>query len=78
MEFEVENQEEKILVVAKQNGKKSCATAFFKDSLEFEGKKVPDVLLSGNHAEIRKWRYEKSLEITRKRRPDLLNEEEFS
>ena len=45
---------------------------------EFEGKKVPDVLLSGNHAEIRKWRYEKSLEITRKRRPDLLNEEEFS
>lgn len=39
---------------------------------EFEGKAVPEVLLSGNHAEIRKWRQEKSLEITMQRRPDLL------
>ena len=39
---------------------------------EFRGMKVPDVLLSGNHAEIAKWRQEKSLEITKKRRPDLL------
>lgn len=39
---------------------------------EFMGKKVPDVLLSGNHAEIEKWRKAKSLEITEKNRPDLL------
>ena len=40
---------------------------------EFHGKKVPDVLISGNHAEIDKWRAEKSIEITKKKRPDLLN-----
>ncbi len=40
---------------------------------EFEGKIVPEVLLSGNHAEIRKWREEQALKITRMRRPDLLN-----
>lgn len=39
---------------------------------EFEGKKVPEVLLSGNHAEINKWRLEKSLGKTKKVRPDLL------
>lgn len=40
---------------------------------EFHGKKVPDVLISGNHAEIDKWRAEKSLEITKIKRPDLLD-----
>jgi len=35
-------------------------------------KKVPQVLLSGNHAEIEKWRQEQSLEVTAERRPDLL------
>lgn len=39
---------------------------------EFMGRKVPKVLLSGHHANIEKWRHEKSLEITKKRRPDLL------
>ena len=39
---------------------------------EFEGLKVPEVLLSGNHQKIAKWRYEKQLEITKERRPDLL------
>lgn len=39
---------------------------------EFESKKVPKVLLSGNHAEIEKWRREKSLEKTKKVRPDLI------
>ena len=39
---------------------------------DFEGKIVPEILLSGNHAEIAKWRKEKSLEITKLRRPDLL------
>lgn len=40
----------------------------------FCGLEVPKVLLSGNHAEIEKWRKEKSLELTRERRPDLLEE----
>lgn len=41
---------------------------------EFEGEKVPETLLSGNHAEIKKWRAQKSLEKTKKIRPDLLNQ----
>ncbi len=40
---------------------------------EFRGMKVPEVLLGGNHAEIREWRLERSLEKTRRRRPDLLD-----
>ena len=39
---------------------------------EYKGMKVPDVLLSGNHEEIDKWRKQKSIEITKKNRPDLL------
>ena len=42
---------------------------------EFMGMKVPDVLLSGNHAEIEKWRHERALEKTKKNRPDLLSGE---
>ena len=38
----------------------------------FEGMEVPEVLLSGNHAEIAKWRKLKSQEITMQRRPDLI------
>lgn len=38
----------------------------------WEGESVPPVLLSGHHKNIEKWRYEQSLEITAKRRPDLL------
>lgn len=41
---------------------------------EFRGWKVPDVLLSGNHAEIARWRYEQQIQRTRDRRPDLLAE----
>ncbi|WP_223625080.1 tRNA (guanosine(37)-N1)-methyltransferase TrmD [Microbacterium sp. EST19A] len=37
---------------------------------------VPDVLLSGNHAVIASWRHEQQLERTRRRRPDLLPDEE--
>ncbi|MFS0613207.1 tRNA (guanosine(37)-N1)-methyltransferase TrmD [Lederbergia ruris] len=39
---------------------------------DFRGMKVPDVLLSGNHAKIAEWRKEQSLKRTRERRPDLL------
>ena len=39
---------------------------------EFEGNKVPEVLLSGDHKKIKEWRLKKSIELTKKRRPDLL------
>jgi len=39
---------------------------------DFEGKVVPEVLLSGHHAQIKKWREEQALNLTRKRRPDLI------
>ncbi len=38
----------------------------------YEGMAVPDVLLSGHHEEIRRWRLQQSLQRTRQRRPDLL------
>lgn len=41
---------------------------------EFKGLKVPEVLLSGNHAEIEKWRRKQSVELTKKLRPDLLED----
>ncbi len=42
----------------------------------FQGKSVPEILLSGNHAKIESWRLEKSIERTQKLRPDLLNPNE--
>ena len=39
---------------------------------DWEGMNPPDVLLSGNHSEIEKWRNKKSIEDTKKRRPELL------
>lgn len=42
---------------------------------EWEGRPIPDVLLSGNHAAIERWRREESERITRERRPDLLERE---
>lgn len=39
---------------------------------EFRGMRVPDVLLSGNHAEIARWRAEQAEDRTRRRRPDLI------
>lgn len=43
---------------------------------EFEGMKVPDVLLSGHHANIEKWKYENAYQKTQERRPDLIELEE--
>ena len=40
--------------------------------VEFDGMKVPDILLSGHEAKIKAWQYEASLERTQQRRPDLL------
>lgn len=61
----------------------SAMTDSFRDNLlgapvysrpeEFRGLKVPETLMSGHHANIAKWRKEQSLELTKKRRPDLLD-----
>lgn len=61
----------------------SALTDSFQDNLlappvytrpeDYKGNKVPDVLLSGNHKAIDKWREEKAIERTKKRRPDLLD-----
>ena len=42
--------------------------------VDFRGWKVPDILLSGNHAKIEQWRYEQSVERTKQRRPNLLKD----
>ena len=39
---------------------------------EFRGREVPEILLSGNHAKIDRWRLEEAVKITRERRPDML------
>ena len=65
------------------NDETSALTDSFQDNLlsppvytrpeEFRGWKVPEVLLSGNHARIDAWREEQALQRTRERRPDLLD-----
>jgi tRNA (guanine37-N1)-methyltransferase len=42
--------------------------------VDFNGMKVPDVLMSGDHKKIEEWRYEQSIQRTKQRRPDLLDE----
>lgn len=69
------------LVPGVLNNEESAQTESFTDNLleypqysrpeEWRGLKVPDVLLSGNHANIRKWRMEQSLTRTEQKRPDL-------
>lgn len=64
------------------NDEQSALTDSFQDDLlsppiytrpeEYKGLKVPEVLLSGNFAAIEDWKYEKALEITEQKRPDLL------
>lgn len=65
------------------NNETSALTDSFQDNLlsppvytrpeEFRGWKVPDILLSGNHAKIEQWREEQSLLRTKERRPDMLD-----
>ena len=45
---------------------------------EILGRRVPEVLLSGHHANIKKWRHEKALELTYKKRRDLIDEKNLS
>lgn len=46
--------------------------------IEYDGKRVPDVLLSGHHANIRRWRLKQSLMRTLEKRPDLLKQRVFT
>lgn len=69
------------LVPGVLNNEESAATESFDDGLleypqytrpeEWMGRRVPEVLLSGHHANIEKWRLEQSIERTKERRPDL-------
>lgn len=69
------------LVPGVLNNKESAETESFENGLleypqytrpvEFEGMRVPDILLSGHHANVDAWRLEKSMERTKKFRPDL-------
>lgn len=65
------------------NDETSALTDSFQDNLlappvytrpvDFRGWKVPDILMSGNHAKIEAWRHEQSVARTKERRPDLLH-----
>jgi tRNA (guanine37-N1)-methyltransferase len=46
--------------------------------LEFEGHAIPEILASGHHENIRKWRIRAALELTEKNRPDLLEKQPLS
>ncbi len=69
------------LVPGVLNNSESAETESFENGLleypqytrpvEFNGMRVPDVLLSGNHGKVDEWRYQKSLERTKKFRPDM-------
>jgi tRNA (guanine37-N1)-methyltransferase len=57
---------------AAREGLLDCA--WYTRPVEFRGLKVPDVLLSGHHRDIEKWRIQSSIDRTRKYRPDLLKD----
>jgi tRNA (guanine37-N1)-methyltransferase len=69
------------------NDETSALTDSFQDGLlappvytrpaEYQGLKVPDVLLSGHQAKIDSWRFEASVRRTKERRPDLLEGKDF-
>ena len=48
---------------------------YFTRPSEIDGLKVPDVLLSGDHKAIEKWRNDKKMELTKERRPDILEKD---
>jgi tRNA (guanine37-N1)-methyltransferase len=71
-------------VVAGEPPSSTCASGGLLDyphytrPADFAGMKVPDVLVNGNHDEIRRWRRRKALEKTMRTRPDLLDGTELS
>ena len=73
------------LVPGVLNDETSALTDSFQDNLlappvysrpaEYKGWEVPEILLSGHEAKIQEWRHKESLERTKNRRPDLLNDQ---
>ena len=73
--------------IIKQSVKRIIEESFEDDLLEYpqytepfdyNGDKIPDILYSGNHKAIDKWRKKQSLKITKKYRPDLLKNRKYS
>ena len=50
----------------------------YTEPFEFNGEKIPDILYSGNHTAINKWRKKQALKITKECRPELLKDRDFS
>ncbi len=50
----------------------------FTEPFDYNGDKIPDILYSGNHTAINKWRKKEALRLTKKYRPDLLKDREYS
>ena len=50
----------------------------YTEPFDYEGDKIPDILYSGNHTAIDKWRKKESLKLTKKHRPDLFNKYELN
>ena len=76
---------DKIIILKSSLGNESSALSDrFQDGIlappiytrpsEYEGMVVPQILLSGNTSKIEEWREEKSIELTKKRRPNLLDD----
>ena len=66
------NNEESALTDSFQDG--LLAAPVYSRPAEFEGLKVPDVLMGGDHTLIEEWRFEQAVKRTRERRPDLLSD----
>ena len=69
---EESSQQESFAPPASSNGAGVLDCPHYTRPAEFEGLRVPEILLSGNHEEIRRWRRRQALEKTWRMRPDLL------
>lgn len=68
-----ESSIEETFSLKNENGGYLIEYPIYTKPVEYKGWKVPEVLTSGNHAEIKKWRLRQALEQTKKKRPDLLS-----
>ena len=75
------DEEGNVIYITDDDGNKietGETTIGYTKPVEFMGMKVPDVLLSGHHENINKWRIEQQIEKTKSRRPDLLEKSDFN
>mgnify|MGYP003297766407 CR=1 FL=1 len=72
------NKIEKLINLIKDINNNLLDYPVYTHPADFRGRKVPDVLLSGHHANIEKWRHEKSLERTFRKRPDMIEKADLS